>query len=645
MSTFAPSLHAFHFSLLIAALLSAVASAARAEPRIAETFVIDAPADFRIRGPEDLRRLGEFPARRVTSIDDPGPAVGRPDWFKLRLERADTDDVSRLFLRFNAATQRRITSHLVEKGAVRSQAEAGYSLDSDSRTHQTVRLILPLQAWEGREALVYVRSDRDHRLPLEPRFLEQAEWEQDSASDVALLSAYLSGAFFILIVQVILYFHFRERAVRDYILVTLSFVAIALVRSGYFDFMFADGTESFRLGDWGGQIRLINTLMIVRSFRSFFDLREVAPRLHAWLGFFQYILVASLAASFFAPVAIMAFIAPLFYVIMAGTALVACFVAVRAGLVGARLISAGWAGIALLSLIVNLSSLGWIPNVVPNPASWFYFAAFWELLCNTLGLTYKFRTWEKISHQKELRDLEAAGLERMVRVLCHDVSTPLATIGMTTDLIELNQQAGKPVDIATANTRLRGAFQAIKEIVDGARQIELLKLSGPNLTREPVDLCAAFADAERMLQEKLRRKRLTVRRSAWPETAIVLAEPRMLRLSVIANALSNAIKFSHAGGVIDVSITREAGETILRIRDHGVGIPEELREIFERSGRITSREGTASEEGTGFGVILMRDFVVAMGGSLRLESRTAEESPSDHGTSVELRLRAPASAD
>ena len=52
-----------------------------------------------------------------------------------------------------------------------------------------------------------------------------------------------------------------------------------------------------------------------------------------------------------------------------------------------------------------------------------------------------------------------------------------------------------------------------------------------------------------------------------------------------------------------------------------------------------------SEEGTGFGVILMRDFVEAMGGSLRLESRTDEESPSDHGTSVELRLRAPASAD
>jgi hypothetical protein len=133
-------LFAFKYTFLLVAVLGLAASAVRAAPRIAETFVIDAPADFRIRGPEDLRRLEEFPARRVTSIDDPGPAVGRPDWFKLRLERTDTDDVSRLFLRFNAATQRRITSHLVEKGAVRSQAEAGYSLDSDSRTHQTVRL-------------------------------------------------------------------------------------------------------------------------------------------------------------------------------------------------------------------------------------------------------------------------------------------------------------------------------------------------------------------------------------------------------------------------------------------------------------------------------------------------------------------------
>ena len=80
---------------------------------------------------------------------------------------------------------------------------------------------------------------------------------------------------------------------------------------------------------------------------------------------------------------------------------------------------------------------------------------------------------------------------------------------------------------------------------------------------------------------------------------------------------------------------------VLRIRDHGLGIPSEMREAFERLGRIQSRPGTMNEEGTGFGVMLMRDFTKAMGGEFRLESRTAEESPSDHGTTVEIRMRMP----
>jgi signal transduction histidine kinase len=84
---------------------------------------------------------------------------------------------------------------------------------------------------------------------------------------------------------------------------------------------------------------------------------------------------------------------------------------------------------------------------------------------------------------------------------------------------------------------------------------------------------------------------------------------------------------------------------VLRIRDHGVGIPREMREAFERSGRIQSRPGTMNEEGTGFGMMLMRDFTKAMRGEFRLESRTAEESAADHGTTIEIRLPVAVTAD
>ena len=625
----------------LALLLALIAAPAVATPRIAETLVVAAPPDFEIRGPEDLKRLEGFPTRRVASLDDPGPAVGRPDWFKLRLEKEESDDVTPLALRLNSATQRRLEAHLAQGGALLSRAVAGYSIPQAERAYPTVRLILPLAEWRGREAFVYVRNERDHRLPLEPRFLDRSEWQMEVSSDFALLSAYLSGAFFILIVQTVLYFHFRERAVRDYILLTLSFVAIALVRSGYLDFHFCESADGFLLGDWGGQIRLLNTFMVIRSIQSFFELEKFASGVDRWLSLFQKILLGALAASLFIPVEVTAVVVPLLYVIMGVAAFGACFAAIRAEVVGARLISAGWVGITILSLIVNLSSLGVIPHVVANPAAWFYLAAFWELLCNTLGLTFKFRTWEKLRHQKELRDLELAGMERMIRVMCHDLSTPLATIGMTTDLLELNRQAGKPVDLAATTSRLRLAFNAIKDQVDTARNIELLKLHGGSFALEPVDLCAAFDDVEHLVREKLARKRLTLRRVDWPETAVVMAEPRMLRLSIIANALSNAVKFSPAGGVIDVTLRRENASMVLSIRDHGIGIPREMRDAFERSGRIESRPGTMHEEGSGFGLMLMRDFTAAMGGEFRLKSCTAEDLPHEHGTTVTLRLPTP----
>ena len=197
---------------------------------------------------------------------------------------------------------------------------------------------------------------------------------------------------------------------------------------------------------------------------------------------------------------------------------------------------------------------------------------------------------------------------------------------------------------ATTN-RLQLAVKSIKEIIDSTRQVEALKLRSGNLPIEPVDLCVAFDEAERLVQDKLRRKRVTLRKTDWPEFALVMAEPCMLRLSIIANALSNAVKFSPAGSVIDVAIRRDDGAMVLSIRDHGMGIPRELREAFSRSGRIQSRPGTMNEEGTGFGVMLMRDFTKAMGGEFRLESRTAEEALSDHGTTVEIRLATPVAAE
>ncbi len=637
-------MRSFPFILfLLVAALPCVESGALRAARLSGVTEIETPVGFALKDEADLVRLEAFPARTVESVDSPGPPLDRPQWYRIALSD-DAETVRQgMVLRIFAAPHERIEAHLVSDGRVVESVTAGYRVPVEQRRHHATNLVLPLQEWRGRHAAVFLRVETRLRYPLRPELLGGDQLRRETDTGHMLTFTYLGGVMVLLFFQAALFIHFREKAARDYIFVSFGLLAISLAHSGHFDLVAGGVFDCFWLGDWRYEIRLLNCVLSLRAFSTYFQLNDHLPRLNRGLQGSLLAIVGLLAVCPFLPHETVAPLVSAAQLYAVGAAAAVLFMAFRRKLIGAGIMAAGWSGILFVTGYLNLVRLGMMPGVLDTPFLPIA-AVLWELLMSTVGLGYKFKRLSEIRHERELSSLEAAGLERMVRVLCHDVSTPLAAIGMTTELIEMNQQAGRPVDVAVNNRRVREAFLAIKEIVDAARSVELAKLHGRSLARDPVDLCAAFSDAERMMRDKLARKRITLRRIAWPEQAVVLAEPRLLRLSVITNALSNAIKFSPAGAVIEVEIRSDGGEVTLRIRDHGVGIPPEMREAFARSGRITSRVGTMSEEGTGFGLMLMRDFAVAMGGRFRLESRTTEESPSGHGTTVEITLQASGAA-
>jgi signal transduction histidine kinase len=108
---------------------------------------------------------------------------------------------------------------------------------------------------------------------------------------------------------------------------------------------------------------------------------------------------------------------------------------------------------------------------------------------------------------------------------------------------------------------------------------------------------------------------------------------------VLSNILSNAVKFSERGSRIAVWTNSTDDWVQLRIRDSGIGIPSHVLErIFDPSAQ-TSRPGTEGEDGTGFGMPLVKQFVESYGGWVSIKSREREESPTEHGTEVCLHLR------
>ena len=107
------------------------------------------------------------------------------------------------------------------------------------------------------------------------------------------------------------------------------------------------------------------------------------------------------------------------------------------------------------------------------------------------------------------------------------------------------------------------------------------------------------------------------------ENFFVLADKNMIAL-VIRNLLQNAIKFTNTGGkiIVDIKIDKELAVT--SVKDNGVGISQEnISKLFEINSSYTTK-GTASEDGTGLGLILCKEFLLKNNGKIWVESKQGQ---------------------
>ena len=89
----------------------------------------------------------------------------------------------------------------------------------------------------------------------------------------------------------------------------------------------------------------------------------------------------------------------------------------------------------------------------------------------------------------------------------------------------------------------------------------------------------------------------------------VRAERTSLNNVVLPNIISNAIKFSYPNSKIEISAEATEFAVILRIKDYGMGIPEFLMPQIFNPRKVTRRAGTLNEQGTGYGMGLVRKLM------------------------------------
>jgi len=220
----------------------------------------------------------------------------------------------------------------------------------------------------------------------------------------------------------------------------------------------------------------------------------------------------------------------------------------------------------------------------------------------------------------ERKQLEAIRTD-LVANISHELKTPVGAIGL---LAETLQGEDDQLIVERLAGRINAEAMRIAQIIEDL--IELSRIETVHAVgTEDVDLGELAQEAIERLRPAARQAGVEVLIERSPDQSCIVGERRQL-LSAIGNLIDNAIKYSDAGTTVEVSVNGFDHEVIVRVADHGIGIPtRDIDRIFERFYRVDQARSRQTG-GTGLGLAIVRHAVVNHSAQIEVESRLGEGS-------------------
>jgi signal transduction histidine kinase len=227
-------------------------------------------------------------------------------------------------------------------------------------------------------------------------------------------------------------------------------------------------------------------------------------------------------------------------------------------------------------------------------------------------------------------ELASRAKSDFLATMSHELRTPLNAIAGYVELLEMELRGPLTAAQREDLTRIRRNQRALLALVNDVLNLARIEAGSVpyDITAVPVD--DALAEVEALIAPQVEAKALAYeyRRPAPAgdvEPVTVRADRDKLQ-QIVTNLVSNAVKFTPAGG--RVTLDWEAGEREVRVRvtDTGRGIPaDRLEAIFHPFVQV-ERGYTRTTDGTGLGLAISRDLARAMGGDIAVDSRVGEGS-------------------
>lgn len=311
----------------------------------------------------------------------------------------------------------------------------------------------------------------------------------------------------------------------------------------------------------------------------------------------------------------------------------------RAGYEPAKYLFLGRLAFTVLAAVFMLHLNGFFPDSFIINYS-LQIGCLCDLFLSSYGLGERMRVLE--IERTEAREGERQAsfklnwFNTLVRVITHDLSTPVSVVTASADL-ELRRS--QPSSSLLKNLeRIARASRQQTNLINHVRDMLAVASGKKELELKPVCLNEALEEAISSLMELADQKqiRLDLVRPHYP--VHVAADVTALVNTVLDNFLSNAIKFSEPGSSVRLVLESNPDFALVHIIDSGIGIPDDLIDHLFDPAHATSRPGTAKEVGTGFGLPLAKAYIEQFHGRILVESRTEKVGDKPRGTCFTLEL-------
>ena len=232
-------------------------------------------------------------------------------------------------------------------------------------------------------------------------------------------------------------------------------------------------------------------------------------------------------------------------------------------------------------------------------------------------------TFNEMAAQLQQAAQQREELEKMRKDLIawtsHDLRTPLTSIRAMIEALH-DGVVDDPATVTRYYRTIRSDIIALNDIIDDLFELAQLDAGGLSMEMAQHAMSDLVSDTMEMFQALAKDQGVTLEGSVAANLGLVqMCAPKIGR--VIANLVSNALRYTPAGGTVRLTAVRQANYVVVTVQDSGPGFaPNDLERVFEQFYRGEEARSRTSGSGAGLGLAIARGIVTAHNGRIWAEN-------------------------